>query len=96
MLISKGNSLEREMLGTNRGILAKIHLIFYKRRLVCYASVFYLVNAVIVRRKVFFLMFHVLHQLQQGMLYIQLFLIYFENLHFLVYHIKYYHSKDEL
>ena len=38
MLISKGNSLEKGMLGTNRGILAKIHLIFYKNKLVCYAN----------------------------------------------------------
>ena len=51
------------MLGTNRGILAKVHLIFYKKKLVCYANVFYLVNADLVRHKVFALMFLVLHQL---------------------------------
>ena len=45
MLISEGNSLDREMLGMNRGIFVRIHLIFYKEKLVCYANVFYSVNA---------------------------------------------------
>ena len=60
MLISKGNSLDRGMLGKNRDILAKIHLIFYKKKLVCYTNVFYLENADLVCRKVFALMFVVL------------------------------------
>ena len=63
MLISKGNSHERGMLGTNRAILAKIYLIFYERKLICYANVFYLMNADLVRRKIFALLFLVLHQL---------------------------------
>ena len=45
MLISKGSTLERRILGTSRGILGKIHVIFHKRKLACYANVFYLVNA---------------------------------------------------
>ena len=31
MLMSKGDYLERAMLGTSRGILAITHLIFYKK-----------------------------------------------------------------
>ena len=58
-LISKGNSFERGMLY----ILAKINLIFYKSKLVWKANVFYLVNADLVRRKLFALKFLVLHQL---------------------------------
>ena len=57
------NSLERGMLGTNRanrGILAKVHLIFYKKN---YANAFYLVNVDLLRQKVFASMFLVLHQL---------------------------------
>ena len=84
MLISKGNSPEWEILGTNRGILAKAHSIFYKKKLVCYANAFYLANADLVRHKVFTLLFLVLHQLKQGMLYIERFLIYFENFWFII------------
>ena len=62
MLISNSNSLETRMLRTNIGILAKINSIFYKEKLVSYANVFYLVNAEIVRRKDFALMFLALHQ----------------------------------
>ena len=47
----------------NRGILAKIHLVFYKRQLVCYANAFYLVNADLVHRKVLALMLLILYQL---------------------------------
>ena len=39
------------MLDTNKGILAKMHLIFHKKKI--YANVFYLVNADLVRHKVF-------------------------------------------
>ena len=81
------------MLGTNRGILAKTHLVFHKEKLISYANVFYLVNAEIVCRKDFALMFLILHQLQQGILYTEIFLIYFENFYFLVYHIKHHHVK---
>ena len=63
MLISKGNSLERGMLDTNRGILAKVHLKFYLKKIVCYANVFYLASGDLVRHEIFALMFLVLHQL---------------------------------
>ena len=56
------------MFGTNRGILVKVHLMFYIKKVVCYANVFYLVNADRVRRKVFALMFLVWHQLKQDQL----------------------------
>ena len=85
--------LEREMLEVNRDIFAKVHLISYEK-LICYVNVFYLVNADLVRRKRFVLMLFVLHQLQQDMLCIELFLIYVENFHFLVY-MKYHHSQEE-
>ena len=62
MLISKGDFLERGMLDTNKGILVKIHLIFFKK-IACYANAFFLKNADVVRRKVFALMFFMLHQL---------------------------------
>ena len=61
MLISNGNSPEWGRLGTKRGILANVHLIFYKKKIVCCANVFYLVNADLVRHKVFAFMFLVLH-----------------------------------
>ena len=82
------------MLGTNGGVLAKSHFIFYKDTLVCYPNVFYLVNANLVCCKVFALPFLVLYELLQGMLYVECFLIYFKNFRFLVYHIKYYHDQD--
>ena len=53
MLIWKGNSIRTGMLGTIRSILAKIYLIFYKKKLVCYTSVFHLVNADLVCRNFF-------------------------------------------
>ena len=94
MLISKGNSLEREMLGENRCVLAKIHLILYKKQIVCYANVFYLVHAELVRRKVrrFCLDDPYISPIYQGMLYLEFFLIYFGNFHFLVYQIKYHNT----
>ena len=95
MLISKVNFLERGMLGTNRGILGKIHLIFCKEKLVYYA-VFYLVNADLFSYKFFSLMFLVLHQLQQGMLFIKLFTKLFLNFSFSGYHVKYHHGQDEV
>ena len=54
--------LEREMLEVNKDIFAKVHLIFYEK-LICYANVFYLVNADVVRHRAFVLMLYVLHQL---------------------------------
>ena len=43
MLISNGNFLEGKMLCTNRGILIKINLILYNKK-VCYANDIYWVN----------------------------------------------------
>ena len=50
------------MLGKNRGILAKIYLIFCKK-IASYINVFYLVNADLACRKVFALVDLVLQQL---------------------------------
>ena len=48
----------------------------------------------LIRRKFFVLKFLELHQLSQDMFYIELFLIYFENFAFLVYHVRYLQSRD--
>ena len=48
----------------------------------------------LIPRKLFILSFLELHYLSQAVLYIELFLIHFENFDFLVYHKRYLHSLD--
>ena len=94
MLILKGNSLVKGISDTNTDILVMNLWLFYKRKLAYYATFLRLMYVNLTRRKFFVFKFLESHQLSQGMLYIKLFLIYFEKFHFLVYRIRYLHSAD--
>ena len=72
------------------------HSLICKKRLIYWTSVFWLVSVSPIHHKVSLLKFLELHQLLQGELYTELFVICSENFHWLVYHIKYHDSRDEV
>ena len=69
----------------------------YEEKILIYCvSIFWLVNVSPVYHKAYFLRILELRQLLQGRLYTERLLICSENVCYLVYHIKFHHSQDEV
>ena len=71
-----------------------IQLLFYKRKEVYCAIVYWFVSVNLTHHKFFLLMFLIPSKLLLDMFCIVIFLSCSEDFHYLVYHTKYYHSQE--